>query len=1080
MSVYRIKFAKGIEVMLAGDTDRASSFALGILGSFLRATDDATDAVVQAALEQLGVFVGADRASLVRMRPESATNFIHDWAADGISPMDNRVRDLVLAMPEEWRSSLCKAEPVIIPDLAMLPKHLLERASSGRRNVHALVLLPVVEQEHLFGVVILEAMRSGTCMLQNDFNLLKPVTDGIIMVWRRADVAQDIKRSQAESTAVRNRLQAMLDAMPDIVGEVDADGRYTYMHSGRPEELLDPVEEMIGKTVEEALPADVAAQRRELMRELDTGARAESRLYQFDTALGMRWFHLSAARRAALGPDDRDGYLFISRDVSREVEQQHVFERLSEIAKRSNNLVIVIDAQGRVEWVNKTYELHTGYSLDEIRGKLPRPLLQTAKTNRTTKARIRAALCTSEPVTVEVLNRKKDGEAYWVHLDINPLLDGAGQHSGLIGIMTDITERKLKTAELEARTDEAVAARQRLNDAIDALGEGFVLFDADDRLVMCNRRYKEFYAENAPSLVPGTSFENILRDALTRRQPLEAKGREEAWLFDRMSGHRTGEIVHEQSLIDGRVLRVTTHRTLRGESIAVYSDITDLKQAEQRLLNVIKGAQVGTWEWTLETGVNAINDRWAEMLGYNRGELEPVTIRTFRALLHPDNLQNIDQPFELIFSGQSNRFEQEFRMRHKQGHWVWILSRGSVTQYNSDGAVEALAGVHSDITEIKQAEQRLLNVIEGAQVGTWEWGVTTNTHYVNEKWAAMLGYSRAELDPIAYKTWQGLIHPEDLSGVEEKMQLCMVAGFDTFETEYRLRHKAGHWLWVMDRARVISRGADGAPEFIAGVLIDISDRTELHAQLKESHRKMNEDMQAAAAIQLLQMPKDNVVGALQLSSFFRPSRLLSGDTFDFVPDADGCATVFQIDVEGHGAAAGFVSVAAHIAVKQAIQQSRPTESLARLVADVNRQWSPHLNYFTMLIARIDPKRRRCTFVQAGHPPLIFLNSDKGVRVPGNGGLPIGVLEDATYEEETVTFGPKDRLILITDGVYEAANPAGTLYSEARFLTFLNGRSHKSTRVLLDEFDEALREWRGSETLEDDAMIVVIEGVEPML
>ena len=815
---------KPVEGRSAGYDLRATTFSVGVLCDFLRAPDAEAGAAANAALAQLGAFVGADRAHLVRLDARNDPEVAGNWVAEGASRTSDCVRGLVQAIPEEWQLVLRQGAPVVVPDIAALTPDLRQRAALGNRTHAALVILPMADAGRLFGVVILEAVRPDSNLIQNDFDLLTPVTNGMMMLLRRADAALDNARSQAASAIGYSRLRAMLDAMPDIVGEVDADGRYTHMHSGRPEELKDPVEEMLGKTVEEVLPADVAAQRRDLMRELDSGARPESRLYHFDTALGMRWFHLTAARRAAIGPDDRHGYLFISRDVTREIEQQRAIERLSEVAKLSSNLVIVTDADDRIEWVNAAYERHTGYALDEIRGKLPGPLLQTDRTDPATKERIRVAIRDRAPVSEEILYRKKDGEEYWVHLDIKPLLDAAGQHTGYIGMMIDTTERNQKAAELNAKTEEAVAARQRLTDAIDALGDGFVLYDADDRLLMFNQRYKEFYAEAGSFLVPGTRFEDIVRNGLAHGQPPEAMGREVEWLAVRLAGHRSGRFIQEQSLPDGRILRVTEHRTPAGELIAVHSDITDLKRAEKRLVNVIDGAQVGTWEWTLETGVNAINERWAAILGYSRAELEPVTIGTFRALLHPDDLHGTDVLFELIFSGQTNRFERELRMRHQRGHWVWILSRGSVTRYGRDGEVESMAGVHTDITEIKQAGQRLSNVIDGAQVGTWEWTVETGVNDINERWAEMLGHQRAEIAPMTYELWKKLLHPDDLPGADAKVQRCWTEGKDTYEAEYRLRHKAGHWLWVMDRARVISRGADGAPELMAGVQIDISEQ----------------------------------------------------------------------------------------------------------------------------------------------------------------------------------------------------------------------------------------------------------------
>ncbi len=607
-------------------------------------------------------------------------------------------------MPEEWLAILSKGKPVVVPDAAALTGELRQHESLKSCADGALAILPMADAGELFGVVILLAAISGGSFIQNDFGLLAAVADGMMSLLHRAEAA----RSRDEVAAASSRLQSMLDAMPDIVAEVDADGRFTYMHSGRPEELRDPVEEMIGKTVEEALPADIAAQRRELMRELDSGARGQSRLYQFDTALGMRWFHLTGARRNPTRPGERHGYLFISRDVTREIEEQRAFERLSEVARRSSNLVIVTDTEGRVEWVNETYERHTGYSLDEIRGKHPGPLLQTERTDPDTKARIRASLQARKPVVEEILNRTKDGREYWAHLDIKPIYDAAGQHTGFIGMMIDITERKQKAAELEAISSEAIAARQRMIEAIESLEEGFVLYDAEDRLVMCNTRYKEFYREGAALLVPGHRFEDIVRDSLAHGQPPEAMGHEEEWLAERMAAHRSGGVIAEQKLLDGRTVRISEQRTPTGEIIGLHSDITALKAAEQRLKDVIDASRLGTWEWDIRKGVQRVNAFWATMLGYSHAEFDPMDYETWERMVHPDDLEAINKKVEACLTGHEDTYEAEYRLRHKAGHWLWVMDRGRVVRRGPDGAAEFMAGVHIDMSEQRAREEALI------------------------------------------------------------------------------------------------------------------------------------------------------------------------------------------------------------------------------------------------------------------------------------------------------------------------------------------------------------------------------------
>jgi PAS domain S-box-containing protein len=151
---------------------------------------------------------------------------------------------------------------------------------------------------------------------------------------------------------------------------------------------------------------------------------------------------------------------------------------------------------------------------------------------------------------------------------------------GLVAVRVDISELKAQRAAAEQ-------AAQQLQDAIEALSEGFALYDADDRLVVCNTRYRELYALSEPAMRPGTSFEAILRYGLARGQYPDAEGQTEDWLQERLHRHRHPEQPMLQQLPGNRWLRIEERRTRHGGVAGVRTEVTELVQREQqlRLLN---------------------------------------------------------------------------------------------------------------------------------------------------------------------------------------------------------------------------------------------------------------------------------------------------------------------------------------------------------------------------------------------------------------------------------------------------------------------------------------------------------------
>lgn len=132
-----------------------------------------------------------------------------------------------------------------------------------------------------------------------------------------------------------------------------------------------------------------------------------------------------------------------------------------------------------------------------------------------------------------------------------------------------------------------------------------------------------------------------------------------------------------------------------------------LAEDRQHLTNVLDGTGAGTWDWHVDTGRLFINERWAEMLGRRREELEPATGATWERLCHAGDLVEAKAALQRHFSGADERYSAEFRMRHAAGHWVWIQAMGRVFERDAAGQPRRIAGTHMDISRRKADEQRL-------------------------------------------------------------------------------------------------------------------------------------------------------------------------------------------------------------------------------------------------------------------------------------------------------------------------------------------------------------------------------------
>lgn len=277
--------------------------------------------------------------------------------------------------------------------------------------------------------------------------------------------------------------------------------------------------------------------------------------------------------------------------------------------------------------------------------------------------------------------------------------------------------------------------------------------------------------------------------------------------------------------------------------VSIRTDITHLRNTQQALEDskenlqaTLESTQDGILAVNAEGTISFVNQRFIHMWGIpedlmREGNDEKLVKHVEHQLVNPavfrskiQNLyQSMDESLDILEFIDGRAYERYSKpiLKHKM----------------NDGRVWSFR----DITERVRAEQALLSseehhrlTITCADLGTWDWDMTTDHVDFNERWAEMRGYKLADLKPHA-DTWRMNIHPDDMPVLGELLTTHIAGRSNLFEAEYRVMTRAGKWIWILDRGSVIARNAEGAPLRMAGTEMDISDRKQAEQNMLIAH-----------------------------------------------------------------------------------------------------------------------------------------------------------------------------------------------------------------------------------------------------
>jgi diguanylate cyclase (GGDEF)-like protein/PAS domain S-box-containing protein len=260
---------------------------------------------------------------------------------------------------------------------------------------------------------------------------------------------------------------------------------------------------------------------------------------------------------------------------------------------------------------------------------------------------------------------------------------------------------------------------------------------------------------------------------------------------------------------------------------------------------VLQGRDLGLWELDVSKGRWVASVHELALLGYADVPHEVADV-DWRTLVHPDDREIAVSSMAPHLRGEAPYHECTLRLRHRDGHWLWMLSRAVVVERDAAGSPLRIVGTHLDVTERRRVEaerqqlaDRLDIALVGGDIGIWDVHLATGKVIYNPHWATMLGYTVDEVD-AAPDLWRTALHPDDYETFVSRLSAHSPGELTMIEAEGRLRHKDGHWVWVLLRAKVFERDEAGRALRVVGVNIDITARKQSDGALERARQLLEE------------------------------------------------------------------------------------------------------------------------------------------------------------------------------------------------------------------------------------------------
>jgi PAS domain S-box-containing protein len=417
----------------------------------------------------------------------------------------------------------------------------------------------------------------------------------------------------------------------------------------------------------------------------------------------------------------------LHRRAAMEAELRSSEARFRDFANLASDWFWEQDAELRFVWLSDTWSVVGGGPAEYV-GKKRWEFPSARATSDEAWAEHRAVLEARQPFRDFCYALAlEDGRRLHVTVSGNPMFDADGKFLGYRGTGRDRSHEVAAEAELVAAKERAEQAETLLRDAVESISEGFVIYDRDDKLVMCNEAYRRLYPQSAPMMEPGVTFEELVQNSLAQGHYPEAVGREQAWAAEFVRAHREADSELEQKLSDGTWILASERRMRSGGLAGLRMNITALKQAqlalresETRLDRAQEIAGIASWELDIGSGEYAWSRQMYRITGIEPTVAPPRRGAQVRFIHHDDRaavVQWLDDLERGIPRGAMDlaivRPDDQVRLCNVEARIV----------ADEQGRVRRLIGTMQDVTERRLTEQKLVRAQKMELIGQLSGGM---------------------------------------------------------------------------------------------------------------------------------------------------------------------------------------------------------------------------------------------------------------------------------------------------------------------------------------------------------------------